>query len=39
MTVVSYTPKAEPGELGSPDAVPRIGSVAEFQKDTERAEA
>lgn len=29
-TVVSYTPKAEPG---NPDAVPRIGSLDEFKAD------
>ena len=36
--VLSYTPKAEPGELGNPDAVPRIGSVADFKADAEDAE-
>jgi len=37
--VLSYTPKAEPGEIGNPDAVPRIGSVDDFKADAAAANA
>jgi hypothetical protein len=34
---VSYTPR-EPGELGSPDMVPRVGSVEDAAADAEAAQ-
>ena len=34
---VSYTPR-EPGELGSVDAVPRVGTVEEATADAEAAQ-
>ena len=34
---VSYTPR-EPGELGSPDMVPRVGTVEEAAADAEAAQ-
>lgn len=34
---VSYTPR-EPGELGSPDMVPRIGSAEDAAADAEAAQ-
>ncbi len=34
---VSYTPR-EPGELGSPDMVPRVGSAEDAAADAEAAQ-